>query len=834
MSEHQLHTVAFTSGKGGCGKTTLAVNFAHNVFQATKKVILVDFDLSNRGSTGIFSHWTAGKKGYLTLTQLIRDDNLQEDDFNSLLQIKEGFYLIPASSPDEEEWTEPKNVSLKDFVNPLRDKFQRLSGFHHVPCVVLDCFCGVDILTTAGAALANDTVLVNEPDIVTFTGALNLLNHLKRSLAKLERQPSIHFVVNRVKSNQTIKELTLLYRKNLEEEVNEVVLAHFPYNERLFKNFGRYPFFAELLPGSLFVRKIELLSYFLFKDNSPHLLKPKVNRWSSSKVKRIYNRSIDGASVDSEYLILKLTSFPILAGAWFIVYMFTAWIFPLTPVIVWLTVMVIGTALGYLLVVKLLYGLWLSARLNFTIAEFNFRLGNRIHANVNRTKRSLYSVMPFLSSVFMGITVAVLALYLVTALVFCGEWLFDKDRNYYFTEEMLEKRGDNSYMQNLKNTRMVDVALSLPMRALDLRDYEVQNIDFLDYSFDGTTDDLKSRREIEPGRILIGNTTFKYCIFNRNVLNGSSFSNYSFINCLYKKKDPYEDYDIYYEYENDLSTWIDPFEEFYQDLKKYKIRDKYNEYVQIIKETDWNNVQLKGFPLNKVIIFDNCTFDNVQIQVDDGKYLVFSNCTFKENCSIGFTEGSIGHYKLHMDNSTFVGEMQIEGHPDQISDKHYLSSMNSYFNLIELKEDITITESSVVASLQDDSTRILYTLELVELYILTNEGDYLDKAEKLLYSELAEENFPDEHYNIGTRRLLVLLMHIMKNHPPEQYELELLDWKDWLAQYGNLEWYWSWNVWDEYILDISLNASQKVSLEYVRASAKGEEIPSMKKFKSYL
>ncbi len=52
MSDFRV--LAFVSGKGGVGKTTLSTNAAWLLSRAEKSVMLVDLDLQNHGATGLF------------------------------------------------------------------------------------------------------------------------------------------------------------------------------------------------------------------------------------------------------------------------------------------------------------------------------------------------------------------------------------------------------------------------------------------------------------------------------------------------------------------------------------------------------------------------------------------------------------------------------------------------------------------------------------------------------------------------------------------------------------------------------------------------------------
>src|ERR1051326_1674773 len=177
--------IAFTSGKGGCGKTTISVNFANVVANAGQKVLLVDFDLANRGSTGLLSKWVKTPAKRVTATTLLRDDT---DVTGPLLQVKPNLFFIPATGPDEAGWKDDR-LPLDALIRQLQKNLQAVAKKNQIGCVVLDCFCGIDLLTTAAAGLADDTVIVNEPDIVTFNGSLALLTHLKTSWDQLEHKP---------------------------------------------------------------------------------------------------------------------------------------------------------------------------------------------------------------------------------------------------------------------------------------------------------------------------------------------------------------------------------------------------------------------------------------------------------------------------------------------------------------------------------------------------------------------------------------------------------------------------------------------------------------------
>ena len=112
--------IAFTSGRGGSGKTTLAVNFANIIQKKGKTILLIDLDLSNRGSTGLFSTWTRTPFEHLSALRLLRDDLSFKNSCREIFKVKPNLLFVPAASPEEMPWIEPEHPSLEAFVEMVR------------------------------------------------------------------------------------------------------------------------------------------------------------------------------------------------------------------------------------------------------------------------------------------------------------------------------------------------------------------------------------------------------------------------------------------------------------------------------------------------------------------------------------------------------------------------------------------------------------------------------------------------------------------------------------------------------------------------------------------
>ncbi len=395
--------VAFTSGKGGCGKTTIAMNFANIVAQSGRPVLLVDLDLSNRGLTGALSKEFLQAGTALTSIELLRLEPTEiVENAVRVHRLKNGVRVIPAGFLSEKRRSRP----AAEPAVALRRKLSSLAQAVGASCVVLDCFSGVDELTTAAATAADQTILVNEPDIVTFTGTLNLIRHIRQSFVEGQHQPHVHVVLNRVRAKEHVSRLEDVYRDNIARQLGEPALAYFPYNERLARNFGLHPFPSELLPGSLFTRKLEALARKLFIDEHPDLVKRRVRRWSRFQTRSVYNRLKDPTAVDAEVVLLTLTRFATFLPA--ILLVFGLWSHVQREFgpreAIWFSAIGLGVLLPVVLF-GVLRPLYQTARLNFGLGAFLRRLGASLLPEEGRWEKRMESVTYTLTGLMLSLSV---------------------------------------------------------------------------------------------------------------------------------------------------------------------------------------------------------------------------------------------------------------------------------------------------------------------------------------------------------------------------------------------------------------------------------------------
>src|SRR6185369_11249208 len=87
--------IAFASGKGGVGKTLVAVNFAHCA-STIRRTLLIDFDFQNQGASGLFASYL--KTGCLNAFDLVTNQGIQTA---SPIEVRPNLFFAPAFDPNK-------------------------------------------------------------------------------------------------------------------------------------------------------------------------------------------------------------------------------------------------------------------------------------------------------------------------------------------------------------------------------------------------------------------------------------------------------------------------------------------------------------------------------------------------------------------------------------------------------------------------------------------------------------------------------------------------------------------------------------------------------------
>ncbi len=210
-----MRTVSVINQKGGCGKTTVAVNLAAALSELEKKVLLVDMDPQSHASIGLDVQYDAVEH---TTYDLLKDPRIMVQD--SVYRIDDRLHILPSSpvlSAVEQELSgrEARETRLATKLARVADEYD---------FAIIDSPPNVGLLTFNALLAAGELIIPVEPSFFSLHG----LRELTRTLDLLERETrhgvSVSILVNNVEKR------TNLYR-DIESELER------DYGEQLFDTF---------------------------------------------------------------------------------------------------------------------------------------------------------------------------------------------------------------------------------------------------------------------------------------------------------------------------------------------------------------------------------------------------------------------------------------------------------------------------------------------------------------------------------------------------------------------------------------------------------------------
>jgi septum site-determining protein MinD len=215
--------IVITSGKGGVGKTTTAINLGAAMNYFGRDVLIIDGNLS---TPNIGIHLNSPEVP-VNLNHVL---SKKSDIFEAVYEHESGMKIIPASL-SVKELKKIKPEKILDFKND----FKKISDY-----VIVDSAAGLGQEARATIGLADEIIIVTNPEMPAITDALKTIK-----IAEEMKKPVIGVIVTRVRKND------IEIQPDVVKEMLEVpILGMVPEDDGIQKSLGMKDTIVNAIPKS--------------------------------------------------------------------------------------------------------------------------------------------------------------------------------------------------------------------------------------------------------------------------------------------------------------------------------------------------------------------------------------------------------------------------------------------------------------------------------------------------------------------------------------------------------------------------------------------------------
>lgn len=247
----QTRVIVISSGKGGVGKSTLALNLSLSLSALGQKVILMDADL---GMANI--DIMLGLMPKYNLYHMIRDQKPLRD---IIINGPSGLKIIPGGSG----MNELANLR-EDELNRILLEMGKLDGEYDI--MIVDTGAGISNNVLSFLLAADDAIILTTPEPTSLTDAYGIV----KSVTRCGYKGNIYLVVNRVsKESEEIlvgQKFKLVSEKFLDLDIK--VLGHIVQDPQVEQGIRRQEAFVEAFPKSTAAKNIMSIAEKIADDET--------------------------------------------------------------------------------------------------------------------------------------------------------------------------------------------------------------------------------------------------------------------------------------------------------------------------------------------------------------------------------------------------------------------------------------------------------------------------------------------------------------------------------------------------------------------------------------
>ena len=226
--------VTFASGKGGVGKTAIALALANELSASGNRILILDFDLYNRGLLELSSSFAIDTDQTVTTKRFFENKNAP---YWKILKLDEGIVTINVPAFGVEQLRQLESLTIQELQIRLSRFIEDAIVETKVNVVIIDCHGGRDVFSYVATAISHHVIIVSAPETITFFGTIGFIEGFNAARDELSSndfdRPQLHILLNSVMEDFHRRLLSLWYKENFKEYADdEDFLAIIPFEPR--------------------------------------------------------------------------------------------------------------------------------------------------------------------------------------------------------------------------------------------------------------------------------------------------------------------------------------------------------------------------------------------------------------------------------------------------------------------------------------------------------------------------------------------------------------------------------------------------------------------------